>query len=136
MRLCTTLAATLGLWATQGIAQSALPHTGTCRHDYTVLSVTISTDIHWFGETATLGLRGDTIEGQVVGLRPHDEAFKLSILFEDPITGPSEMVIFELPGSDPVRYRRAIIGYDMLPDGQRVVSNVSGFEDITCTMLE
>lgn len=124
------------LWALPGSSIANVPQTGECLHQDPDFGFALQTEISWSGDTAKI-TQGDTpIEGRVVGLRPHDNAFKLSIMYDDPISGPSEMVIFQIPDDGPPRYRRAIIGYDDLPDGTRVASHVFGFEDITCSVID
>ena len=136
MRLRMILTVFSSLMASFALAQDSLPQSGQCQHEDAVLGGSLTTTIAWAGERATLSSHTGTITGQVIGLRPHDTEFKLSILYDDPITGPSEMTIFGYEDDGTLRHRRAIIGYHILPDGTRVVSHVSGFEDINCSVLE
>ncbi|MFN3207787.1 MAG: hypothetical protein ACE369_02070 [Roseovarius sp.] len=127
----------LALTATGAHARSDLPRTGDCVHRENAGGTILRTLIRWSGQDAEITTTyGETIPGQVVGLRPHDENFKLSILFDEPVSGPSEMTIFGVTMDGVTRHRRAIVAYETLQDGARVVNYVKGFDDIDCAVLE
>ncbi len=127
----------LALLASAANAGSALPQTGDCVHREDASGVILRTLIKWSGATAEITTTyGETVPGKVVGLRPHDENFKLSIFYEDPISGPSEMTIFGVTFDGGTTHRRSVVSYETLQDGTRVINYVRGIEDIECSVLE
>lgn len=131
------LSLVLTLLASAGHAGAALPRTGECVHRENASGVILRTLIKWADASAEITTTyGETVPGKVVGLRPHDENFKLSIFYEDPISGPAEMTIFGVTIDGITTHRRSVVVYGTLQDGTRVVNYVNGFEDITCTVLE
>ncbi|WP_420558012.1 hypothetical protein [Roseovarius sp.] len=131
------LSLVLTLLASAGYAGAALPRTGECVHRENASGVILRTLIKWAGASAEITTTyGETVPGKVVGLRPHDENFKLSIFYEDPISGPAEITIFGVTIDGITTHRRSVVVYGTLQDGTRVVNYVNGFEDITCTVLE
>ena len=120
-------------FATPAMAQDRLPKAGTCERnlegtDFRAYSVS------WAGTVAQVNSYGTDYRATVSGLRPHDEGFKLSIMFEDDLLGMSEMVIFQLNDEDRVAYRMAIVTYETLPNGDRVIGSVNGFTEVPCTI--
>ena len=94
----------------------------------------LSPSIEWSGEGATIELYGKPVPARIVGLRQHDEGFKLSAFFEDPVTGEAEMIVFSLPERDPVGYYLGVVRYEWLEDGTRVVGSMTGFEPAECDL--
>ncbi len=69
---------------------------------------------------------------RLVGLREHSGGFKFSLFYQDPITGPSEVVVFSMDLGQGVKYRIGSVSYNDLDDGTRVLSSMSNFEDAAC----
>ena len=131
------LSVLLTLLAPAGHAKSALPRTGDCVHRENASGVILRTLIKWADASAEVTTTyGETVPGTVVGLRPHDENFKLSIFYEDPISGPAEMTVIGVTIDGTTTHRRSVVVYETLQDGTRVVNYANGFEDITCSVLE
>ena len=135
MKFGITTFAGLVVLSSAASAETNLPETGVCEYTLEIAGMEFKTSIQWSGEDALVSTRGQKFNGKVVGLRSHDDGFKFSILYEDSISGPAEMIIFEISSSDPARYRMANVGYDDLPNGQRVVGSVQGFEDLLCALV-
>ncbi|MGR3546001.1 MAG: hypothetical protein ACU0DX_02625 [Roseovarius sp.] len=115
---------------------ASLPVAGTCKLDQEVAGINFGTAVTWKGSDATVATGGNKLSGNVVGLRDHSGGFKLSVRYEDPIMGLSEIIIFEMPSSEPPVHRMATVTYDMVENGERVVSSVNPFEDAVCAVLE
>ncbi|MEC7763944.1 MAG: hypothetical protein VX874_18720 [Pseudomonadota bacterium] len=110
-----------------------LPIAGQCEYRRMSQGTYISTDRYvWEGEVGRVEMLGKTHEAQVVGLRPYDEHFKLSLRYTDEIVGDAELVIFALERDGPVEYRVGRVSYDTLDDGTRVVSTIRANEPLTC----
>ena len=131
----SVLAAALTLGATMASAM-ALPRAGSCEltQDYGGDYV-FRTLVEWNGPEATITTGSGTVQGKVHGMRAHDEGFKFSILYQDPIVGRSEMVIFQMSDSSATTYRLGIVHYTDLDNGEVAVSSIMGFEDAVCVVL-
>ncbi|MEB8387253.1 hypothetical protein OO012_08445 [Rhodobacteraceae bacterium KMM 6894] len=123
--------------ATPVMVQAAdLPRAGTCEHRQAITDdFELSTSLDWRGDEATLNARNEQNAGRVIGLRKHGEGFKFSVLYTDSIVGETEIVVFSLPDSDPVRYRMGSVTYQTLEDGTRIVKSIAGFDDVTCAVI-
>ncbi|MBY6154238.1 hypothetical protein KUV47_13525 [Vannielia litorea] len=116
-------------------ALADLPQAGTCeRRDSFGSGFESRTVLSWSGNAADVHKRGQRFSGEVVGLRQHDAGFKLSVFYTDDIVGLTEIVLFSVPLSEPVKYRMGWISYDILPDGERVVGSIVGFEEANCIL--
>lgn len=115
------------------------PRAGSC----TVENMGGTTVYDWIGSEAKIKIDSDLLNihdvvlGEVVGMRPYLTAFRLSVIYNDPISGPTEAAIFKhmdvSTGSD--KFRLATINYEDLEDGRRVVMGVLGYEDVSCTVI-
>ena len=112
-------------------AQSKLPGSGSC-----TLSINEPLQweliVTWANETATIVDGGKFSAGRILGLRQHDKGFKLSVAYNDKIMGDTEVVIFSYGDPNFPSYRMAIITYDNLEGGLRLISSVQGFKDARC----
>lgn len=120
----------------QGNSSSAgnLPRTGNCNilNSSSLASVL---SLAWDHERAVVARRGMEETARLVGLREHSDGFKLSLFYEDPITGPSEVVVFSLDLGQGLEYRVGSVSFDILDDGTRVVGSMSSFEAANCEVL-
>ena len=91
--------------------------------------------VHWSEDGAEVTKYGKSFKGTVTGMRPHNDGFKMSVFYNDNVVYLSEVVIFQMPLQGPAKYRMAIVRYDPLPGGGRVVSSVQGFEDVLCAVV-
>lgn len=117
--------------SSNAVAASDLPQTGICSllDDSELLSVS---SIAWHNETAVVARNGMEEQAWPSGLRHHGEGFKLSLFYQDPITGPAEVVVFSLDIGKGTEYRIGTVSYDTLADETRVLSTISGFTAATC----
>ena len=135
-RRAAHIAAALALIAAPAAAQD-LPIAGSCDQTQTIAGTVFShTRVEWRDSEATVTVSGDSAKGRIIGLRAHDDGFKLSVAYTDAILGPTELVLFSLPDSAPTRYRMGRVSYAELPDGTRAVSSIRGFEDATCAVID
>ena len=114
---------------------SQLPIAGTCKYEDVSSGIDFGVTANWSGNQATISTSGQRLPGNVVGLREHDDRFKLSLRYEDPIMGRSEIVIFEMPRSNPPLHRLATVHYNRLNNGDFVVSSLTGFKDAVCALI-
>jgi hypothetical protein len=121
---------TLGLQGT-AVAAAELATTGNCTVFIDDSFVSVSS-LAWNRERAIVARRGMEETARPVGLREHSGGFKLSLFYHDPITGPSEVVLFSLDLGEGVRYRIGSVSYDVLADGTSLLSSMSPFEDASC----
>ena len=103
------------------------PDRGTC------ISVGVAekmTVVRWDGASATVTDSWGEHVAVVVGLRPHDASFKLSIIYMNPLSAKIELVIFGLRE----RYRMGIVHYDYISQDQYVIESIWPFEEATCVI--
>ena len=125
------------LLATPLLAEAPdLPRAGACEHRQAITDdFAFSTTLDWRDDEAVINVRSNKISGRVVGLRPHGQGFKFSVLYTDAIIGETEMVVFAVPETDPTRYRMGSVTYETLSDGTRVIKSTTAFDDITCAVI-
>lgn len=92
--------------------------------------------VSWEGNEATIANSGEPLRGTVLGKREHGESFKLSVFYEDPIMGRSETTVFGIKATSSISYRIGTVHYDLLENGQQVVSSMSGFVDAVCVVID
>lgn len=117
----------------QGNAAEAenLPQAGNC----TILdsrSLASVLSLAWDQEGAVVSRRSMEEPARPVGLREHSGGFKLSLFYQDPITGPSEVVVFSMDLGQGMEYRIGTVSYNVIDNGTRVLSSMSRFEDAAC----
>ena len=131
MRRAVGLAAAgLALSLSGALAQD-LPRSGSCVQD---AEFGLNPVLEWRGEDGTVELYGTPVPARIVGLRPHDDGFKLSALFEDPVTGEAELILFSLPERTPTAYYMGVVRYARLESGTRVVASMTGFAPAACDL--
>jgi hypothetical protein len=119
--------------AGNAVAAAELPLTGNC----TLLnndSFASVSSLAWDRERAIVARRGMEEAARPVGLREHSGGFKLSLFYHDPITGPSEVVVFSMDLGGGVEYRIGSVSYNVLADGTRLLSSMSAFEEASCEL--
>ena len=131
MRRAGGLAAACLAMGLAGAQAQDLPRSGSCVQE---AEFGLNPRLEWDGETASIVMYGSPVPARIVGLRPHDDGFKLSALFEDPVTGEAEMILFSLPERTPTAYYMGVVRYDRLEDGTRVVGSMTGFEPAACDL--
>jgi hypothetical protein len=128
--LLLAFVAAFGMHGT-AVTAADLPLTGNC----TILdsdSLASVLSIAWDHERAIVARRDMEEPARPVGLREHSGGFKLSLFYQDPITGPSEVVVFSMDLGEGVKYRVGSVSYNVLADGTRLLSSMSNFEAATC----
>lgn len=121
--------------SSSALVQAAPPSVGVCETDGdNILGVS---SVGWSNGSATVTQWGGEVSGRLVGLRQHGErGFKLSIIFQGKHVSLYEAVVFELPTEASTReYRLGLVSYDTLPNGERAVGAISGFETVLCAVL-
>lgn len=132
----TALSLFFAVFAVTGIHGNAvgatgLPLSGNCRIlDRSSLAAVVN--LAWDQSRAVVARRGMEVPARLIGLREHSGGFKLSLLFDDPILGPSETVVFSMDLGGGVRYRIGSVSYHILTDGTRVLSSIWNFEEAHC----
>jgi hypothetical protein len=111
-----------------------LPTAGTCEPKVDESGFRILPTITWVGRDALLKQINKNYKGEVVGLRRHDSAFKFSVFYRDDIMGLTEVTVFRVPNSKPPQDRMGSVHYNVLPNGQRVVSSIFAFTDAKCVV--
>ncbi|WP_343117258.1 hypothetical protein [Ostreiculturibacter nitratireducens] len=131
MVLRTTIFAIILIAPNSGLT-AALPMAGSCEPKEMAFIDSVS----WQDSYATIANGGRSLQGTIIGKREHGESFKLSIMYEDPIMGQSETIVFGYTASSSISYRIGTVHYDLLEGGQRVVSSMSGFVDAICVLID
>ena len=112
-----------------------LPSAGACEARHPVLNHTIRGE--WKDGAAEVQLFGSTYEGELVGMRDHGDGFKLSIRYVDGIMGPSEAIMFGMPGENgETIYRMGWVSYIEMDDGEKLIDTMSGFVPANCVTLD
>lgn len=117
-----------------GVFAEPLPSSGACSARLSDIPGVPKTSVTWRGDTASVEDVGKVSAGEVAGLRAHDDGFKLSVFYDDPIVGTSEMIVFSMRLADEWSYRLGVVSYDEGPDGARVIGYMSGFWDADCEL--
>lgn len=112
-----------------------LPTAGSCERNIVVSpTLTITTQVTWDGESASVITPTQKFPGQVRALRKLDDGFKINIIYYDAVYGESEAVIFHRPLEGRPTYRMATVSFTEHA-GKRLIETVFGFEDVNCIVI-
>lgn len=87
------------------------------------------------GGRAVIRSGGEQFTGGAVGERSAAaNLFMLSVRYDDPYEGETEIAIRKSPEAAPAEYWMGIVRYRDLPDGERVIDGIEGFRRADCAI--
>lgn len=115
------------------VGAEALPSSGAC--EWETNSLPSEMRITWSGEKAEISLSGRKYTTTVVGMRPHGDFFRFSLVYIDEIFGITEIALFAHQIAGDTKYRMGFVTYNETSDGERVIESMSGFSDAICVVM-
>jgi len=114
-------------------AGTDLPLAGHC-HIIEDTTIAMVRGLAWTRDRGTVFRVDREFPARPVGLRAFGDGFKLSLLYDDPITGPSEAIVYSMNiGSGP-EYMIGWVSHHILPDGTRLVGGIQAFQEAVCIL--